>query len=658
MRFLDAVHGFILIPKIYCEKIIDTPLFQRLKRIEQTSTRSIFPCAHHDRFVHSIGTFHIGSKIFHYLKLNTTNDFNGEIINHINYSDHFVSGIQDQGGKFWDNIKIVYELACLLHDCGHAPFSHTFEKYYNNPSQSPSPIRNDIIKLSEEYINSLSLRNPVKNKIKSEFKSDFLSISPAPHELVSAWLVLHNDGFRKAILSISNTADPLLIARMILGCKFNTSGGGLFGKQILNCFISLLNGHEIDADRIDYSIRDKWATGLNTTTINLERLLSTVKITVKDSSLYTICFGKKSLPEIESLIEVKNYVYFWIFNHHKVLYQEMLLMKAVEKLAMLFVDQDKLNNYLSKDNQDKILLDSIENDALYNFFDYNSLVSPKELTAVINGIPINENIYLLSDDDIVSLLKKYFISDYYNADRNIIELTKERNYAKEWFGRDQKLIPIWKSYVEYNINFYSLHKEVLTIEKAIELYKNKQIHNLEEYITLIKENVDLQNDMFEIQDVTKMQSTLAKIIDDYKSFNSLDNLYKYLVMIKSYYDEGLFSDLQSTIKKVIFDVKEEGLILSLDNYKIIDSVTCKTKELKANSIFIEINNNIICYKKLNLPKKSEEKAYKMFYVFLPKLSIDTKEMDRAPTISLYQEKIRKYLLEIRFPIDKNNFNKV
>ena len=62
-RMLDSVHGQIKIPKDWCEKIIDTPYFQRLRRIEQNSCRTVFPSARHDRFIHSLGVYHIGSLI-------------------------------------------------------------------------------------------------------------------------------------------------------------------------------------------------------------------------------------------------------------------------------------------------------------------------------------------------------------------------------------------------------------------------------------------------------------------------------------------------------------------------------------------------------------------------------------------------------------------
>ena len=52
-RVLDSVHGYIYIEEDYIRHVVDTEYFQRLRRIEQTSTRSIFPSARHDRFIHS-----------------------------------------------------------------------------------------------------------------------------------------------------------------------------------------------------------------------------------------------------------------------------------------------------------------------------------------------------------------------------------------------------------------------------------------------------------------------------------------------------------------------------------------------------------------------------------------------------------------------------
>jgi len=106
----DFVHGYIELPLSYITHFIDTPNFQRLRRIEQTSMRVLYPSSHHDRFIHSLGTFHLGCTAIDYLKKNSKDILTDE--------------------KDVNSFKI----ACLLHDCGHAPFSHTFEDYFNKES--------------------------------------------------------------------------------------------------------------------------------------------------------------------------------------------------------------------------------------------------------------------------------------------------------------------------------------------------------------------------------------------------------------------------------------------------------------------------------------------------------------------------------------------
>ena len=112
-RILDTVHGYIMVEDHFIEHIIDTQYFQRLRRVEQTSIRSVYPSARHDRFIHSLGVYHIGSLIVDHLKK------------------------EAEANKYWGETKasmaMIYEsylAACLLHDVGHAPFSHSFEHFF------------------------------------------------------------------------------------------------------------------------------------------------------------------------------------------------------------------------------------------------------------------------------------------------------------------------------------------------------------------------------------------------------------------------------------------------------------------------------------------------------------------------------------------------
>ena len=70
----DPVHGYITVSKEFCRLFIDTPVFQRLRLIEQTSMRWLFPGARHDRFIHSLGVFHLASRIYESIKGNVQDD--------------------------------------------------------------------------------------------------------------------------------------------------------------------------------------------------------------------------------------------------------------------------------------------------------------------------------------------------------------------------------------------------------------------------------------------------------------------------------------------------------------------------------------------------------------------------------------------------------
>lgn len=98
----DPVHGFIQIKYELAQRCIDHPYFQRLRHISQLGlTHFVYPGAHHSRFHHAIGAFHLMQMALANLK---------------------VKGVP---------ISIEEEesacLAILLHDIGHGPFSHTLE---------------------------------------------------------------------------------------------------------------------------------------------------------------------------------------------------------------------------------------------------------------------------------------------------------------------------------------------------------------------------------------------------------------------------------------------------------------------------------------------------------------------------------------------------
>ncbi|WP_136715960.1 HD domain-containing protein [Halorientalis salina] len=175
----DSVHDHIAVTGV-ARDLIDTPAVQRLRHIRQLGTVTlVYPSANHTRFEHSLGVYHLAN----------------EALGHLN-----VSGQQAERVR----------AAALLHDVGHAPFSHNIE---------------DVV-----------------------------------HRHTGKW---HDD--------VHELLENGEVARVLTEHGLNTdsvadlvAGEGKLGQ--------LVSG-ELDVDRMDYLVRDAHHTGVPYGTIDHERLV-------------------------------------------------------------------------------------------------------------------------------------------------------------------------------------------------------------------------------------------------------------------------------------------------------------------------------------------------------------------------------------------------
>jgi hypothetical protein len=118
LDIIDPIHDFVRVNSNEL-KIIDTSIFQRLRRIRQLSgAHLIYPGAQHTRFEHSLGVMHIASMAGH--------------------------ALNEKGIVSSDNIQNL-RFAGLLHDIGHGPFSHIFEELLQKRKMSHEDMGRDII---------------------------------------------------------------------------------------------------------------------------------------------------------------------------------------------------------------------------------------------------------------------------------------------------------------------------------------------------------------------------------------------------------------------------------------------------------------------------------------------------------------------------------
>ncbi len=98
----DPVFGFITIPNDFIYDLVQHPYVQRLNRIRQLGLSSfVYPGAVHTRFLHSLGAMHLMS----------------EAIKQLRFQGHDISDCEAE----------AVQIAILLHDIGHGPFSHVLE---------------------------------------------------------------------------------------------------------------------------------------------------------------------------------------------------------------------------------------------------------------------------------------------------------------------------------------------------------------------------------------------------------------------------------------------------------------------------------------------------------------------------------------------------
>ena len=440
----DNVHGYIHISRDLFI-IIDNALFQRLKNIKQTSYVSLYPSSTHDRFTHSLGTYYLGKQLIDSLWENLEEDV--EVIIKSNCDI--------------EEITFTFEIACLLHDVGHAPFSHTGENFYK-VKRIDSTLK--FFKEYEKYIEKHRIANfcyldgmlidelykqypGVKLESSLEIKtfmSDYNNVLrndlAKPHEKMSALLGLRN--FISMIGEIAKERGTSFNADLFVRCITGTQYKKIYRNKadnyrytFYNAIISLLNSDIIDVDKLDYILRDNYMTGFQNTSIDTERLIKSFNVVIKDNDCLLV-YKKNALSVIENVVRANDSSRRWVQNHPIILYATYITQKSVCETFKIFKEEKNDGGVFEK------------------FF------SAESLTLEGNEWAKDEYVLLSSDLDVISLIKRAYHDSSNEFQKSIFE---------EYFCRDKRRHPLWKSEAEFQICF-RLAKGMSRTQKEIEIY--------------------------------------------------------------------------------------------------------------------------------------------------------------------------------------------
>jgi len=319
----DPVHRYISIDEKFFRDIIDTPQFQRLRRIQQTNLDVLFPAATHTRFEHSIGVYYLGSKLFDSIVEKCPPDIKNEV----------------------EDYRNTVLLACLLHDIGHAPMSHIGESFFDG----------------EEIKQELR-----KNGIKIETTTPL-------HEMMS---VLIGITVFKDVLK-EYKCDTDLFFRLITGRTLAMEGcSSSKNTPVKEALRAILNS-PFDVDKMDFVFRDASSAGVPSLELDLERIINSACLVYDkdDGNKLRLAFGKSGFSVVSTLVDNRNYMFSWIYGHHKVQFHNYVITRYITKLKESYPEFRK-------------------------FFSYQAVIGDCDI-----GLPILKKVSYVDDHDLFSILK-------------------------------------------------------------------------------------------------------------------------------------------------------------------------------------------------------------------------------------------------------------
>jgi HD superfamily phosphohydrolase len=206
--FKDPVHKYIYVQDQLIWELINTREFQRLRRIRQLGTSFLtFHGAEHSRFNHSLGVYEVARKIISQFERNNYDQWNSA-----------------------DRLLVL--CSALLHDLGHAPFSHSTENLFGTD-----------------------------------------------HEKWSCALITGDTDVQRILKQV--------------GPDFPAEVASVIAKTHTNKLVVSMVSSQLDADRMDYLLRDAYYTGVNYGTFDLDRILRVIRpheghIVVKASGMHAV----------------------------------------------------------------------------------------------------------------------------------------------------------------------------------------------------------------------------------------------------------------------------------------------------------------------------------------------------------------------------------
>jgi hypothetical protein len=323
----DPIYGFITIPDQLIAQIIDHPYFQRLRRITQMGCAHIvFPGARHSRFEHALGCLHLMQKAIRVLRL--------------------------KGISINKDEEQALQIAILLHDIGHGPYSHTLEKALIKKTSHEELSLHFIKSLNNQFNGELDLAIQL---FQGKHQRQFLNQLIAGQLDIDRLDYLRRDSFYAGVAE-----------------------GNINSERIISMFDVVDNELVIDAKGI-YSIENfliarrlmYWQAYMHKTCVSAEIMLRHIlqrasELSDSQSDIATCHLQKFLTLQSDPLNDQQLFIDFGQLDDVDVLYHVKQWAKHDDQVISLlcnwFLNRKLLKIKISDDNQPPDFLEEVQNE--------------------------------------------------------------------------------------------------------------------------------------------------------------------------------------------------------------------------------------------------------------------------------------------------------
>lgn len=311
----DNVYGGIgLTENEFC--LVNTRIFQRLRRIKQQGlTNYIFPSAEHTRFSHSLGVLYIMGKMTERLVCL------GEIT------------LAEQK---------MLRYAALLHDIGHYPLSHLTEAVYRHRAQRK--IEADVL-----------ADTTTENSQPFAMFAEKLLTRDGHHEAMGACVIQYSEEIN--MILHRDAVDPKELGLIIQGKSDN-----VIYHQLMHS--------SLDADRLDYLLRDSMSAGVKYGLIDLDYLIRLLEVgdfeivdsekKMKEKSVKAVGVNEKGIHVLEHYLMARYFAYSQVTMHRTSVEYEVLAQVVINRLAdmgKIYKTYEEVVNLIKENINDFIKFD-------------------------------------------------------------------------------------------------------------------------------------------------------------------------------------------------------------------------------------------------------------------------------------------------------------